>query len=33
MASSDGRVHVGPTADRDGVGDVDVVAELVESAG
>jgi hypothetical protein len=30
MTSYDGRVHVGFNADRDGVGDVDVLADLFE---
>ena len=30
MTSYDGRVYFGFNADRDGVGDVDVLADLVE---
>jgi hypothetical protein len=30
MTSYDGRVYVGLNADRDGVGDVDVLADLIE---
>jgi hypothetical protein len=30
MTSYDGRVYFGLNADRDGVGDVDVLADLIE---